>query len=152
MLSFLLYKYTGVEWLDHTSPCLTSKTTVRMFSKVAEPFTFPPVMYEVSDLLKFLPIFSMVSLFNCSHSNRYRVVSQWDFPGGSMVKNLSANTWDSGSIPGSGRSPRKGNDNSLQYSCLENPMDRGVWWAQSMGLQRITQDWATSNNSFPLWF
>ena len=36
---------------------------------------------------------------------------------------------DMGSIPGSGRSPRKRNGNPLQYSCLENPMDRGIWWA-----------------------
>jgi len=40
-------------------------------------------------------------------------------------------------IPGSGRSPGEGNDYPLQYSCLENPMDRGAWWAQSMGSQRI---------------
>ena len=49
-----------------------------------------------------------------------------------MVKNLPANEGDArdlGSIPGSGRSPGEGNGNSLQYSCLENPMDRGAWWA-----------------------
>ena len=50
-----------------------------------------------------------------------------------MVKNLYANTGDAqdvqGLIPGSGRPPGEGNDNLLQYSCLENPMDRGGWWA-----------------------
>ena len=51
------------------------------------------------------------------------------FPGGSMVKNLPVNAGDNGSIPGSGRSPGKGNGNTLQYSCLGNPMDRGAWWA-----------------------
>ena len=51
------------------------------------------------------------------------------FPGGSMVKNPPANAVDLGSIPGSGRSPGEGNGNPLQYSCLENPMDRGSWWA-----------------------
>ena len=51
---------------------------------------------------------------------------QMDFPGGSVVKNLPANAEDPGSIPGSGRSPGRGNDNPLQYSCLENPMDRGA--------------------------
>ena len=45
-----------------------------------------------------------------------------------VVKNLPANA-DPGSIPGSGRSPGEGHDNPLQYSCLENPMDRGAWWA-----------------------
>ena len=41
----------------------------------------------------------------------------------------AGDTEDTGSIPGSGRSPGEGNDNPLQYSCLENAMDRGAWWA-----------------------
>ena len=44
-----------------------------------------------------------------------------------MVKNLPANSGDPGSVPGSGRSPGEGNGNPLQYSCLENSMDRGAW-------------------------
>ena len=48
------------------------------------------------------------------------------FPGGSVVKNLPANGEDAGSIPGLGRSPGDENGNPLQYSCLENPMDRGA--------------------------
>ena len=51
------------------------------------------------------------------------------FPGGSVIKNLSDNVGDAGLIPGSGRSPREGNGNSLQNSCLGKVMDRGVWWA-----------------------
>ena len=51
------------------------------------------------------------------------------FPGGSVVKNLPANAGDVGSIPGSERSPGEGNGSPLQYSCLENPMDRANWWA-----------------------
>ena len=51
------------------------------------------------------------------------------FPGGSEVKASASNAGDLGSIPGSGRSPGEGNGNPLQDSCLENPMDRGVWWA-----------------------
>ena len=49
-----------------------------------------------------------------------------------MTKNLPAsagNAGYTGSIPGSGRSPGEGNGNPLQYSCLENPTDRGAWWA-----------------------
>ena len=49
-----------------------------------------------------------------------------------MVKNSPANAGDAGdvgSIPGLGRSPRGGHGNPLQYSCLENPMERGAWWA-----------------------
>ena len=50
-------------------------------------------------------------------------------PGGSAVKNPPANAADAGSIPVSGRSPGGGHGTPLQYSCLENPMDRGTWWA-----------------------
>ena len=49
------------------------------------------------------------------------------FYGGSEVKASACNAGDPGSIPGSGRSPGKGNGNPLQYSCLQNPMDRGAW-------------------------
>ena len=51
------------------------------------------------------------------------------FPGGSEVKASACNAEDLGSIPGSGRSPGEGNGNPLQYSCLENPMGGGAWWA-----------------------
>ena len=56
------------------------------------------------------------------------------FPGGSVVKNPPANAGDVGSIPGSGRSPGEGNGNPLQYSCLENPMDRGALQATVHGV------------------
>ena len=46
----------------------------------------------------------------------------------------SCNTGDVGSVPGSGRSPGEGSGNPLQYSCLENPMDRGAWWATVRGV------------------
>ena len=56
------------------------------------------------------------------------------FPGGSVVKNPSANAEDLGSIPGSGRSPGEGNGNPLQYSCLGSLMDKGAWWATVSGV------------------
>ena len=56
--------------------------------------------------------------------------------GGSVVKNLPANIGDLGSIPGSGRSPGEENGDSLQYSCLENPMNRGAWWATTHGVTK----------------
>ena len=52
-----------------------------------------------------------------------------DFPGDSEDKVSACNVGDPGSIPGLGRSPGEGNGNPLQYSCLENPMDRGAWRA-----------------------
>ena len=50
-----------------------------------------------------------------------------------MIKNPRVNAGDPGLIPGLGRSLEEGNDNSFQYSCLENPMDRGAWWATAHG-------------------
>ena len=55
-----------------------------------------------------------------------------------MVKNLPASVGDSGSISGLGRSPGGGDGNPLQYSCLENPMDRGAWRAAVHG---VTKSW-----------
>ena len=60
--------------------------------------------------------------------------------GGSEVKASACNAGDLGSIPGSGRSPGEGNGNPLQYPCLENPMDRGAWWATVHGSQRVGHD------------
>ena len=53
--------------------------------------------------------------------------------GAQMVKNPPSNAGDSGSIPGWGRYPARGHGNPLQYSCLENPMERGAWWATVPG-------------------
>ena len=55
---------------------------------------------------------------------------------GSDGKESACNAGDPGLIPESGRSPGGGNDNPLQYSCLENPMDRGAWWATVHGLAK----------------
>ena len=70
-------------------------------------------------------------------------------PGGSEVKASACNAGDLGLIPGLGRSPGEGNGNPLQYSCLENPMDRGAWWATVHGVAKsrtqlsdFTSGWA----------
>ena len=69
----------------------------------------------------------------------------WGFPGGSEVKVSACNTGDLGLIPGLGRSPGEENGNSLQYSCLENSTDRGVWWATTHGVTKDsdTTEWLT---------
>ena len=62
---------------------------------------------------------------------------EWGFPGGSVVKNPPANAGtvgDLGLIPGLGRSPGIGNGNPLQYSCLDNPVDREAWGATIQGV------------------
>ena len=71
----------------------------------------------------------MVPRFISSHSVA--------FSSGSVVKNLPANAEDVGLIPGSGRSPEAGNGNPLQYSCLENPVDKGAWWATVHGVTKV---------------
>ena len=82
--------------------------------------------------------YQRVLIILSGNSNYWRINC---FPDGVVVKNPPANTGDerdSGSIPGSGRSPGAGSGNLLQYSCLENSMDRGGWRAlKSMGLQRV---------------
>ena len=64
------------------------------------------------------------------------LIHEQGFPGGSVVKNLSANAGDASLIPGSGRCPGEGNGNPLQYSCLGNPMDGGAWWATVCGVTK----------------
>ena len=60
------------------------------------------------------------------------------FPGGSDGKESTCNVGDLGSIYGLGRSPGRGHSNTLQYSCLENPMDRGAWQAT---VHRVAKSW-----------
>ena len=57
-------------------------------------------------------------------------------PGGSDDKEIAFNAGDLGSVSGSGRSPAEGNGIPLQYSCLENSMDRGTWWATVHGVTK----------------
>ena len=68
-----------------------------------------------------------------------QVYFQLGFPGGSEVKESARNAGDLGSIPRLGRSPGEGNGNALQYSCLENPMDGGAWWATVHGVPNTTE-------------
>ena len=70
---------------------------------------------------------------SCSRQKSRLVIANLVFQMGTLVKNLPANKGDAGLIPGSGRSPGEGNGNSLQYSCLENFMDR-VWQSTVYGV------------------
>ena len=63
-------------------------------------------------------------------------IKVYDFPSGSDGKESAFNAGDLGSIPGLGRYPGEENVNPLQYSCLENSMDRGAWWATVHGLSK----------------
>ena len=80
---------------------------------------------------------------SCSHALLCTVLASQEkiklegfFFKGSEVKASACNGGDLGSIPWSGRSPGEGNGNPLQYSCLENPMDREAWWATVHGVAK----------------
>ena len=68
------------------------------------------------------------------------------FPSGSESKESACSAGDLNSIPWLGRSPGKGNGNPLQYSCLENPMDRGAWQATAHGVAK-SHNWATNTHT-----
>ena len=78
-------------------------------------------------------------------------VWQSGFPGGSEVKVSASNAGDLGSIPGSGISPGEGNGNPLQYSCLENPMDGGAWWATVHGVAKSRTRLSNFTSLFTSW-
>ena len=85
------------------------------------------------------------SMYVCTHTHTHththtyiHIHSCKGFPGGSDSKASVCNAGDPGSIPGLGRSPGEGNGSPLQYSCLENPMDGGAWWAT---VHRVAKSW-----------
>ena len=76
-------------------------------------------------------VLSMISIFSLSIYKTHQ-----SYPVVSAIKNSPANAGDMGSIPGPGRSSGKGKGNPLQYSCLENPMERGAWQATVHGVAK----------------
>ena len=81
-------------------------------------------------------LFNMLSRFVIGFlpRSKHLLISWLQFLGGSDSKASACNSRDLGLIPGSGRSPAEGNGNPLQYSCLENPMNGGAWWATVHGV------------------
>ena len=73
----------------------------------------------------------------------YKAKSRTEIPHRSVGKESAYNAGDLGSIPELGRSPEEGNNNPLQFSCLENPMDRGIWWATVQGVTRVGHNLVT---------
>ena len=73
------------------------------------------------------------------------------FSGGSDGKESACNARDLGSIPGLGKSPGEGNGNPLPYSCLENSIDRGVWWAIVHKVARVRDDFSAKPPPFILY-
>ena len=106
-------------------------------------------------LLVVWPQTNYFSKYHFSHlynrdKNKTYLTSVAGFQGGSVVKNLTANTGDArdmGLIPGSERSPEGGNSNQLQYSCLENSVDRGAWWATVHGVAKSWTQLSTNTHT-----
>ena len=135
------------------SECLTNKQS---------RFLFLPVKSNSSQVKWSLPyFFRALSEFFClpaiSPPWLSLEISWWafqfpyawapGFPHGSVVENQPDNARNVGSIPGSGRSPREGNGNPLQHSCLGNPMDRGAWQGTIHGVaeESDTTQWLNTN-------
>ena len=95
------------------------------------------------DILDSLFLWCLQSFSALFWLNAISICSGWeglpgglDFPSGSDSKESACNAGDPGLIPGLERSPVEENGNSLQYSCLENPTDRGAWWATVHGVRK----------------
>ena len=101
-----------------------------------------------SSLLKMWPFFSFQTatlrpcrVESCTTFGKFSTTQPRIYS--SVSKESACNAGDPGSCPGLGRSPGEGNGNPLQYSCLENPMDRGAWRAMAHGVERVGHDLAT---------
>ena len=107
------------------------KTVLLLVVKILSMFYAPRALQQNSHLptktwhLRLTP--SLVSLLYCCIRG---------FPNSLDSKTSACNAGDPGSIPGWGRSPGGGNGNPLQYSCLENPTDKGAWWATVHGVAK----------------
>ena len=80
-----------------------------------------------------------------------KVLQLMGFPRWLDCKESACNAGDLGSIPASGRSPGRGNGNPLQYSCLENSIDRGAWWATVHGVTKSQTRLSDNTQSFNYW-
>ena len=92
-------------------------------------------------------------ILHSAFSQRLPLCLTWAFSDGSACKESTCNTGDAGdmgSIPGRGRSPGGGHDNPHQYSCLENPTDRVVWWAMVCGVIKSLTRLTTSQHTASL--
>ena len=141
--SAVLCKSTSQQGLHttHASPCIFP-SLIGIWRSLSRSFTSTGVVcltseapqYNLPLLLKWdLSLYFLELL--CHHTIERGVVfyttlmGRVGFPGGSEVKDPPANAGDAGVIPALGRSPGGGNGNPFQYSCLENSMNRGAWWA-----------------------
>ena len=136
--------FTILYWFCHTSTWICHGCTCVPHPK--SPFHLPPHTFPLGHPSAPAPsiLYHASNLDWQSVNNFYKLIMDThSFPGGSEVKKSACNAGDLGLIPGLGRSPAEGNGNPLQYSCLENPMEGGAWWATVHG---VTKSWTRLNN------
>ena len=144
VFSLLIYKTLcilrkQVSWPQCHSWLLGSSQFLEMSLPLQYYFKIQTLFFHTCRASCFMFTFLIKSLF-C-----YKVSDVAGVPGGSVVKNPPLNAGDSCLIPESGRSLGAGNGNPLQDSCLENPVDRGAWWATVHGVTKSQTrlcDWA----------
>ena len=126
---------TWVQSLDWEDPLEKGKVTHSSILAWRIHGLCSPWGCKESDTTEWL---SLLEKGMAAHSSTFawRILWTENMPGDSEVKASACNAGDLGSIPGLGRPPGEGNDNPLQYSCLENPMDRGAWWATVHGIAK----------------
>ena len=98
---------------------------------------------------------SLFNLFIFFYIFNWSIIALWGFPGGPVVRNPPANTGDKGDMsltPGLGRSPGGGHGNPLQYSCLENVMDRRAWRAAVHGAAESDITKATEHSHMLIYY
>ena len=95
---------------------------------------YSPLGHKESDTTERLHVH--FSLLLSGYMPRSRIAGSYDFPGGSDNKESACDVGDLGLIPELGRSPGERNSKPLQYSCLENPIDKGAWWATVPGVAK----------------
>ena len=132
--------FQSFQW-DHVVACMKS-LNMYICSKLAIPLLgiYSLKVYSREHKNTYSDLYKDVCdsfIFQQNPNNWTQLSNYTHFPGGSDSKASACNAGDLGSIPGSGRSPGEGNGNLLQYSCLENSMDRGTQQAMVIGLQRV---------------
>ena len=114
-------KHLLISWLQSPSAVILEPKKIKSDTVSTVPHLFPMKWWDQMPWSSFSECWALSQLFHSPLS------LSLGFPGGSEVKGSASNAGDPGLIPGSGRSPGKGNGNPLQYSWLQNPMDREAW-------------------------
>ena len=125
--------HTSTPYISISISALQIVSSVPIFPR----FHLHVLIYNVCFSLSYFTLYEKFKQFCTTHHMSHH------FPGSSDGKESACNEGDPGLIPQSGKSPGEGSGNPLQYSCLENPMDRGTWWASVHGVMK-SQTWLSS--------